>query len=135
MHHSPLWRGSDPRHIPGTGGFLAAPTPAQPGGHQCLQGFMGSQPCSGGTQTNPVAASVHDLVVSHCGEGDAVGALLAPLALLAPHQQRAGALAVHQALPAILLVALQHPTARGHCCCLLVCLFGKQRGIRRQGST
>lgn len=25
----------------GQGGFLAAPT--QPGGHQCLQGFMGSQ--------------------------------------------------------------------------------------------
>lgn len=73
-----------------------------------------------------MAASVHSLIVSHRSEGDAVGALLAPLALLAPDEQRAGTLAVHQALSAVLLVALQHPAARGHRRCLLVRLFGKR---------
>jgi len=72
-------------------------------------------------------ASVHGLVVSHGSEGDAVSAVLAPLALLVPDEQCAGAFAVHQALPAVLLVAFQQPTARGHCCCFLLCLFGEQR--------
>lgn len=55
--------------------------------------------------------SVHGLV-SHSGEGKAVSAALAALTLLAPGQQGAGALAVHEALPAILFVVLQQCTPR-----------------------
>lgn len=104
------------------------PTPSQ------LWGVLTAQPGSGNPPRQPLPelrghrgsrTSVHGLVVPHAGEGDAVvGALLAPLAPLAPHQQRAGALAVHQALPAVLLVALQRPGARGHRCCLPVRLLG-----------
>lgn len=75
-----------------------------------------------------MVASVHGLVVTHRGEGNTISALLAPLALLAPDQQRAGTLAIHQALSAVLLVALQHPAARGHRRCLLVCLFREGKG-------
>lgn len=93
------WRGSDQRRIPGSG------SPHSP----ARLGKLPGQPVLE-LRGHHGVWSVHGLVVPHGGEGDAaVGALLAPLALLAPHQERAGALAVHQALPAVLLVALQHP--------------------------
>lgn len=106
--------GEDPTSSTSPGqGVLAAPTPAQPRqATGACKDSRAASPGAHGTRPSPVATSVHGLVVSHRGEGDAIGALLAPLALLAPDQQRAGTLAVHQALSAVLLVALQHPAAR-----------------------
>lgn len=94
-------------------GGVPASSRGAPCSHDASAARIDRQPSprAGGTQPSPAGTSVHGLVVSHGGEGDAVSAVLAPLAFLVPDQQRAGALAVHQALPAVLLVAFQQPAA------------------------
>lgn len=96
-----------PAAHPQVRGVLAALTPAQPRqATSACEGSRAASPRAHRPRPRPGAASVHGLVISHRGEGDAVGALLAPLALLAPDQQCAGTLVVHQALSVVLLVAL-----------------------------